>query len=111
MSRSGHVIAPGGLATSPFASPFDLALAEAGPASVFLPDREGAWRFDADWTRDCWERAPGPHPHGWAFVRVRDHDTGYVNVVLVTSAALLAAHPRADVAAFADEAGARGATA
>jgi hypothetical protein len=92
-----------------FASTFDQVLAHHGPAAVFLPDREGAWRFDADWTRDCWGREPGPHAPGWRFVLVRDAATGFVNLVLVTGATLLAAHPRADVSGFDDEATARAA--
>lgn len=109
MSRSGHVVADDARVEGPFASAFDLALARQGPAAVFLPDREGAWRFDADWTRDCWGRAPGPHGPDWRFVLVRDAATGFVNLVMVSAATLLDAHPRADVRAFPDEAAARAA--
>lgn len=80
-----------------FCSPWDEALANGGPASVFLPDREGLLRFDADWTRDCWGRAPGPHAAGWTWVLVRDRDTGFVNLLLATSPTLIPEHPRADV--------------
>lgn len=89
-----------------FCSPFDDALAHTGPAAVFLPDREGALRFDADWTRDAWERAPGPHAHGWTWRLLRDHATGFVTLALVTSPTLLSVHPRADVRTYADQASA-----
>lgn len=84
-----------------FATAFDEALAQSGPPAVFLPDREGLLRFDADWTRDCWERAEGPMSAGWTWVLLRDRATRFVNLLLVTSPALLAAHPRADVRVYA----------
>jgi hypothetical protein len=83
-----------------FCSRFDEALARTGPAAVFLPDRDGRLRFDAEWTRDCWERVRGPLDHGWTWTLVRDHDTAFVNLLLVTSPRLLERHPRADVRAF-----------
>jgi hypothetical protein len=84
-----------------FCGPFDEALAHTGPAAVFLPDREGLLRFEGDWTRDCWARAPGPHAHGWQWLLIRDHDTGFVNLLLATSPTLVPAHPRAEVRAYA----------
>jgi len=87
-----------------FCSPFDEALAHAGPAAVFLLDREGALRFDATWTRDAWGRAPGPHEPGWCWQLMRDRASGFVQLILVTSPTLLAAHPRADVRVFATHA-------
>jgi hypothetical protein len=92
-----------------FCNAFDAHLAASGPAAVFLPDHEGLYRFDASWTRDAWERAPGPHAPGWRWVLVRDGATGFVQLVLATSPTLLAAHPRGDVRAFVDEAEARAA--
>lgn len=83
-----------------FCSPFDEALARSGPAAVFLPDRDGELRFDADWTRDAWERAPGPHDTAWVWLLLRDRDTGFVNLLLVTSPTLIERHPRADVRAY-----------
>jgi hypothetical protein len=80
-----------------FATAFDEALAHRGPPAVFLPDREGRLRFDADWTRDCWERAEGTLDAGWSWVLLRDRATGFVNLLLVTSPGLLVAHPRGDV--------------
>lgn len=84
-----------------FCGPFDEQLAHHGPAAVFLLDREGLLRFDETWTRDAWGRSPGPHAPGWRWVLLRDHDTGYVTLVLASAPTLLAEHPRADVRAFA----------
>lgn len=83
-----------------FASRFDEALAHAGPAGVFLPDREGMLRFDADFTRDCWHRAPEALAAGWSWVLLRDRDTAFVNLLLVTSPGLLSTHPRGEVRQF-----------
>lgn len=80
-----------------FCSPFDAALAAAGPPAVFLPDAEGALRFDPSWTRDCWGRAPGPHALASTWTLLRDRGTGFVVFALVTSPTLLASHPRLDV--------------
>lgn len=83
-----------------FATPFDDALARTGPAAVFLPDREGKLRFSTEWTLEAWERAVGALDHGLVWVLARDHDTGYVNLALCTSPALLHAHPKADIRRF-----------
>lgn len=94
-----------------FCNAFDAALAQSGPASVFLPDREGKLRFDESWTRDAWGHHPGPHPHGWRWLLLRDHDTTYVTLVFVTSPTLIPTHPRADVRSFATRAEAEAARA
>lgn len=83
-----------------FCSPFDAALAAAGPAAVFLPDPEGALRFNPEWTRDCWGRAPGPHAQGWVWTLLRDRASGFVVFALVTSPTLLTEHPRLEVRGF-----------
>lgn len=83
-----------------FCSPFDEALAAAGPAAVFLPDPEGALRFHPSWTRDAWGRAPGPHEQGWSWQIFRDRGTGFVQLALVTSPTLIPEHPRLDVRMF-----------
>ncbi len=85
-----------------FASPFDDALAHAGPPAVFLRDREGAWKVDASWTRDAWSRDPGPHAPGWTWTLCRDRASGYVWLVLATSPTLLRDHPRLDTRTCAD---------
>jgi hypothetical protein len=85
-------------------NPFDDALAAIGPAAVFLRDRSGLWKCDLSWTRDAWGRAPGPHAPGVVFVLLRDHDTGFVTLVMCTSPTLLASWPRADVRAYPSEA-------
>lgn len=84
-----------------FCSPFDEALATAGPAAVFLPDQEGLLRFDARWTRDAWGRQPGPHEHGHTWLLLRDNGTGFVTLVLATSPTLIPEHPRQQVRSFA----------
>jgi hypothetical protein len=50
-------------------------------------------------TRDGWSRVPaGQHlPHELCHCLYRDRATGFVQYILVTSPALYAAHPRADV--------------
>ncbi len=85
-----------------FCNGFDEALASQGPAAVFLRDDEGAWRLAPNWTRDAWQRDPGPHDLDWRYVLLRDRDTGFVTLALSTSPTLLAAHPRCDVRAHAD---------
>lgn len=84
-----------------FCSAFDAELAASGPAAVFLPDAEGALRFEPSWTRDCWGRSPGPHAHGWRWTLLRDRDTGFVVFALVTSPTLVVEHPRMDVRSWA----------
>jgi len=84
-----------------FCNPFDEQLARQGPAGVFMLDPEGAWRFEANWSRDAWQRSPGPHDLGWRFVLLRDRHTGFVQLALATSPNLLAEHPRSDVRQFA----------
>lgn len=86
-----------------FCNAFDEHLSTAGPAAIFLRDHEGLYRFDASWTRDAWQRNPGPHPLETVFVLVRDHDTGFVARLLVSSPTLLPTHPRGDVKAFGSE--------
>ena len=83
-----------------FCSPFDEALAHSGPPGVFLRDPEGMLRFHLTWTRDAWGRAPGPHAHGWTWLLLRDRDTGFIQIALVTSPTLIVDHPRADVRSF-----------
>ena len=74
--------------------------AESGPAAVFLFDREGLLRSQESWTRDAWGRNAGPHQKACTWVLVRDRDTGFVTVMMVSSPTLLLEHPRADVRAF-----------
>jgi hypothetical protein len=85
-----------------FASEFDRELAASGPAAVFLPNREGLLKLEPAWTRDAWERAPGPHPPGWTWTLCRDRATGYVVLALVTSPSLLLSHPRLDLRRYRD---------
>jgi hypothetical protein len=83
-----------------YCTPFDQALAEEGPPAVLLHDAEGLLRFDAEWTRDAWQRVHpddrtvGPTERGWRWVLATDRATGFSWVVLVTSPELLRHHPR-----------------
>ena len=83
-----------------FCSPFDENLA----AGIQQEDPGGPGcgelRFHLTWTRDAWGRAPGPHEPGWRWLLLRDRDTGFVQLALVTSPTLIASHPRADVRSF-----------
>jgi len=85
-----------------FCSPFDETLAREGPAAIFLLDREGRLRFDAEWTRDAWGRHPGPHDRHHVWALVRDRATGFVQRVLITGRALLDDHPRLDARTYPD---------
>jgi hypothetical protein len=89
---------------SEFCSDFDAALARGGPPAVFLRDREGLLRFDAQWTRDTWGRCESAPRFGWTWVVARDRASGFVFLVLATSPDLLATHPRLDVRPFEDRA-------
>ncbi|MEN0061905.1 MAG: hypothetical protein AAGA48_07110 [Myxococcota bacterium] len=88
--------------TPSFCSPFDETLAREGPAAIFLLDREGLLRFDAEWTRDAWGRHPGPHLRGEHWTLVRDRASGFVQQVLCTGPRLLDDHPRLDARSFPD---------
>ena len=90
-----------------YCSPFDEALATRGPAAIFLVDPEGALRFDPRWTRDCWGRAPGPHPIDPRWLLLRDRGNGWVTLLFCSAVTLLAEHPRLEIRAFVDEADAR----
>jgi hypothetical protein len=96
-----------------FCSSFDETLARHGPPAVFLFDPEGQLRFDAEWTRDAWSRAPEQPRHEpfelpatasrmACWVLARDRDSGWVSLVLVTSPELLAHHPRLDLRRVSD---------
>ncbi|MFK7930768.1 MAG: hypothetical protein AB8H79_21475 [Myxococcota bacterium] len=90
-----------------FCSDFDATLAQDGPAAVFLPDRDQELRFDAEWTRDAWGRHPGPHAISPTWTLLRDTDSGFVLLALVSSPTLLPDHPRMEVRRFESEADAR----
>ena len=83
-----------------FCSEFDRGLAVDGPAGVFLRDHKGRWRFVSDWTRDLWERAEGTHNIEWTWTLLRDRDSGFVTLALVTSPSLIQSHPRQDLRHF-----------
>ena len=91
-----------------FCTPFDQVLAEEGTPAVFLHDPEGLLRFDAEWTRDAWQRVDpadrtvGPTERGWRWVLATDRASGFTSVVLCTSPQLLRHHPRMDCAHLED---------
>lgn len=61
-------------------------------------DREGLLRFDPEWTRDCWGRAPASGDPSWCLMR--DRAAGHVQVVWCSAAALLVDHPRMQMRIF-----------
>lgn len=83
-----------------FCTDFDERLANEGPGAIFLPDREGLLRFDAEWTRGAWGRHPGPHAVEPAWFLLRDHGTGFVVLAYASRRGLLADHPRMDVRGY-----------
>ena len=83
-----------------FCSTYDETLAAHGPAAVFLLDKRGAWRFDPEWSRDAWLRDEGPHEHEVSYRLWRDEQTGYVVLLMVTSATLLTQHPKGQVRVY-----------
>jgi hypothetical protein len=83
-----------------FCNQFDEELARRGPAGVFLFDHKGRLRFDSSWTRDVWQRAPA-EPNGlWRWLLLRDRDSGFVQLALVTSSNLIPTHPRLQIRVF-----------
>jgi hypothetical protein len=83
-----------------FCSEYDALLASEGPPAVFLLDRRGRWRVHHEWTRDAWVQHPGTHDKEWRWCLWRDHTTGYVMLLMVTSSTLLTSHPHGDVRPF-----------
>jgi len=84
-----------------FCSSFDESLAHHGPAAVFLPDTEGRWRFQPSWTRDVWGRNEADHALGWTWTLLRDRDSGFVMLALITAPTLVTEHPRLDIRTYA----------
>lgn len=83
-----------------FCSTYDETLAKEGPAAVFLPDKRGAWRFDAEWSRDAWLREEGPHQRNMGYRLWRDANTGYIVLLMVSSDTLLTTHPKGQLRTF-----------
>lgn len=91
----------------PFADTFDGAVARAGVPALFTVDARGALRLDPDRTRDAWSRLDAPPAREAALYLVRDRATGWVQLMLSTSPALVEGHPRADAARYPSVAAAR----
>lgn len=83
-----------------FCNRFDEELARRGPAGVFLFDHKGRLRFDPSWTRDVWQRGPEELNGEWRWLLLRDRDSGFVQIALVTSSELIDEHPRLQVWPF-----------
>jgi hypothetical protein len=83
-----------------FGSEFDRRLAEQGPGAVFTRDADGELRLADTRSREQHALVPEPHPLAWCHCLYRDRATGFVQYLLVTSPALCASHPRADIARF-----------
>jgi len=83
-----------------FCNRFDELLARRGPAGVFLLDHKGRLRFDASWTRDVWQRGPMEPNKDWTWVLMRDRDSGFVQIALITSSDLIQEHPRMQLRSF-----------
>lgn len=91
--------------TLEFCSSFDRAVAFEGPEALFIRDREGLWRLAPNWTRNAHEALEGDRAKNvggeWRWLLARDHDTGFVQLLLSTGQDLLHAHPRMDLQCFA----------
>jgi hypothetical protein len=83
-----------------FCNRFDEQLARHGPAGVFLFDHKDRLRFDASWTRDVWQRGPNQPNRDWTWVLMRDRDSGFVQLALITSSDLIREHPRLQLRSY-----------
>ncbi len=90
--------------TLEFCSSFDRAVAHEGPEALFIRDREGLWRLAPNWTRNAYDALEGDRAQSaqktWRWLLARDHDTGFVQLLLCTGQDLLHAHPRMDLQYF-----------
>lgn len=83
-----------------YCSPFDEVLAHVGPPAIFRLDRDGNWRLDVEWTRDCWGRTDDTPSQGTVYALVRDIPTGFVQMMLATASDLLENRPGVQVRCF-----------
>lgn len=84
-----------------FVSDYDAEMARRGPPGIFLRDPDGLWKYNADLTRDTWERTH-PLERDCGFGLMRDRATGFNTPIYVTGRALFIDHPRVDVIWFED---------
>lgn len=81
-----------------FADTFDRVLALNGPPAVFSLTADGELRLHPDRSREAWgDRDPSTVPFETCHCLYRDRATGFVQYLRVTSPALCAEHPRADI--------------
>lgn len=83
-------------------SEFDDQLMQAGPPAVFSIDAKGRIGLDDMRTREHYNRVEAPVDFEACHCLYRDHATGFVQYLLVTSPALCASNPRADIERFVD---------
>lgn len=87
-----------------FVDTFDQALAEQGPPAVFGLTADGELRLQPDRSREAWDgRVSAELALQPCHCLYRDRATGFVQYLLVTSPALCADHPRADIWRYASE--------
>ena len=86
-----------------FRDPFDRALAEEGPPAMFTVNAKGELNLDPFRTRDAWSALRAPPTYAVCHCLYRDRATRWVQYILVTSAALCEAHPRADITRYPDQ--------
>ena len=84
-----------------FCCPFDEHLATTGAPAIFRLDRDGDWRLDVEWTRDCWGRLDSVPVQGTVYALVRDIATGFVQVMCATSPDLLKSREDVQIRQFA----------
>ena len=84
-------------------SPFDESLLQHGPPAVFTVDAKGRLGLDEWRTREHYGRVEGALSFSPCHCLYRDHATGFVQYVLVTSPELCASHPHQDITHYSDQ--------
>jgi len=87
-------------------SAFDEALLTEGPPAVFTIDAKGRLGLDEWRTREHYGRVSVPLSRESCHCLYRDHATGFVQYVLLTSPDLCGDHPRQDITRYPHQAAA-----